>query len=491
MQTTRQTAEALPVVHRIEAPDFGTGEGFSIRHRRGPWRDALRRRLLALADALSVLLAGLALVVVFGGGTHAAVAWCLLVPLWFVIAKLHGLYERDHRVLRHLTADELPSLLTWVTTGTAVAVAVLSLTGAAALSAAAALRLWAVVAVSATLLRPAARWVWRRVTPPERAVLLGSGPLEEATRRKLELFTDIHVDLVGIVADSELDDVGEAGYNGHVPAMLLRATGGGGLDRLILATQTLDERLIAELVGFCRAHRVKLSVVPPARSMFGTAVRLGHVADLPMIEYSTWDVPRSTKLMKRAIDVGVSLTGIVVAAPLMTVIAAAIRVETRGPSIFRQRRAGFQGRAFSMFKFRTMIADAEERLGEVVSLQDLTDPMFKLREDPRVTRMGRWLRRTSLDELPQLFNVLKGDMSLVGPRPEQKDLVDRYRPEHRFRLDVKPGMTGPMQVYGRGELRFDERLAVERDYVDNISISRDLRIMLLTVAPVVRGRGAF
>ena len=154
-------------------------------------------------------------------------------------------------------------------------------------------------------------------------------------------------------------------------------------------------------------------------------------------------------------------------------------------------RAGQHGRPFRMLKFRTMVADAEARLPQLVPFESLRDPMFKLRDDPRVTRMGRILRRTSLDELPQLVNVLLGQMSLVGPRPEQLDLVERYRPEHRFRLEVKPGLTGPMQVFGRGQLTFEERLAVEREYIENLSIGRDLRILALTAAAVFSGKGAF
>ena len=144
-----------------------------------------------------------------------------------------------------------------------------------------------------------------------------------------------------------------------------------------------------------------------------------------------------------------------------------------------------------MLKFRTMVPDAEARLSEVVDLDALEHPTFKLQRDPRVTRIGRFLRRTSLDELPQFLNVLRGDMSLVGPRPEQVELVERYAPEHRVRLDVRPGLTGPMQVYGRGDLGFDERLAVEREYVENLALRRDFRIMLLTLAAVLRGRGAY
>jgi lipopolysaccharide/colanic/teichoic acid biosynthesis glycosyltransferase len=169
----------------------------------------------------------------------------------------------------------------------------------------------------------------------------------------------------------------------------------------------------------------------------------------------------------------------------------AIRLDSRGPVIFTQFRAGTGGRPFRMYKLRTMTADAEESLSEIVRLEDLREPMFKLPNDPRVTRVGRLLRRFSFDELPQLVNVLRGQMSIVGPRPEQVELVERYAPEHRFRLEVKPGMTGPMQVFGRGELSFGERLAVELDYVENMSLGRDLRILFQTAPAIIRGTGAF
>jgi lipopolysaccharide/colanic/teichoic acid biosynthesis glycosyltransferase len=138
-----------------------------------------------------------------------------------------------------------------------------------------------------------------------------------------------------------------------------------------------------------------------------------------------------------------------------------------------------------------MVRDAEALLPELVPFEHLETPMFKLKSDPRVTRVGRLLRRTSVDELPQLVNVLRGEMSIVGPRPEQLDLVERYAPEHQFRLQVKPGITGPMQVYGRGELEFDERLAVEREYVENLSFTRDIRIILMTFPAIVGKRGAY
>jgi lipopolysaccharide/colanic/teichoic acid biosynthesis glycosyltransferase len=244
-------------------------------------------------------------------------------------------------------------------------------------------------------------------------------------------------------------------------------------------------------VQFCRENHVKLSIVPPWREVFGTAIELNHIADLPVVEYHTWDVSRSTLLLKRIIDFVLSAAALVLLLPLIVVIACAVWIDNGRPVFFTQLRAGQNGRPFKMLKFRSMVPNAEGMLGDLLSFDALDAPMFKLRSDPRVTPLGRFLRRTSLDELPQIVNVLRGQMSLVGPRPEQIELVERYDESHRFRLAVKPGMTGPMQVYGRGDLRFEERLAVERDYIENLSVARDLRILGLTIASVFHGRGAF
>ena len=195
--------------------------------------------------------------------------------------------------------------------------------------------------------------------------------------------------------------------------------------------------------------------------------------------------------LKRVLDISVSAIVLMLALPLAALVALAILIEDGRPILFAQTRSGIGGRPFTMWKFRTMVDDAEAMLADLVPFDKLEEPVFKLRGDPRVTRAGRVIRRFSIDELPQLVNVLRGEMSIVGPRPEQADLVERYKPEHRVRLAVKPGLTGPMQVYGRGELSLEERIAVERDYVENMSLGRDLRILAMTVAPVLTGRGAF
>jgi exopolysaccharide biosynthesis polyprenyl glycosylphosphotransferase len=452
---------------------------FSIAQRRGPWREALLRRMLAMADAVSALTVSLSLGTVFGG-RFAQLLWsALFVPVWLVLAKIHGLYDRDHRALRHLTVDELPAIFIWATTGTSLLALFLAVTPAGGLSVAAAVEAWLIVLCSAFVLRAGARMLWRWITPPARTLIVGGGTLAAATRRKIELFPDIHVDVVGEQGDRGVIDLE------RVPDDLT------DIDRVILASQIIDEELIAGLLSLCRRFQTNLSVIPPVRGMLGTAVQLKHVADLPVVEYNTWDVSRSTLFLKRVLDLAVASIALVVLAPALVLIGMIIKVDSAGPILFTQLRAGRNGRPFRMRKFRTMVSDAEKQLAELVPFDSLRDPMFKLPRDPRVTRVGRVLRRTSLDELPQLVNVLKGDMSLVGPRPEQVELVGRYTADQLFRLAVKPGLTGPMQVYGRGRLTFEERLAVERDYIENLSVGRDLRILALTLSAVASGRGAF
>ena len=473
----RQPAQATPVRGRGGTADVA--HPFSLRRRQGAWRDALLRRMLALADLAAALVASASLAV-FGSGWVSHALWsALFAPLWLVIAKVAGLYDRDQRSLRHLTVDELPAIFIWSLVGTATLVVLLTLTPAQSLPAGAAIRVWVVASIADFILRAAARFTWRKITPPQQALVVGDGALAAATRRKLQLFPDMHIEVIDQRRELAIADLLEQ------PELL------DGVDRILVATSQLEEPSIAQLITSCRRRQVKLSVVPPARGMFGTAVELTHVADLPVIEYNTWDVSRSTLLLKRLIDVTISVLALVILSPLIAVIALAVLVGCGRPVLFVQTRVGQHGRTFRMIKFRTMVPNAEELLPALVAFDSLERPMFKLARDPRVTWVGRVLRRTSLDELPQFVNVLKGDMSLVGPRPEQVELVELYEEQDRSRLAVKPGMTGPMQVYGRGKLGFDERLAVEREYVENISIGRDVRLLALTIAPVFSGRGAY
>jgi exopolysaccharide biosynthesis polyprenyl glycosylphosphotransferase len=435
----------------------------------GRWRDAALRRVLAAADvATALVVSGSFFVVEHDLGL--ALWSAVYVPVWIVLAKLHGLYDRDQRALRHLTIDELPFIFAWAVSASAILAGLLIATLA---------RCWLIAVVAAFVLRSLARLLWRKAMPAERAIVVGGGALGAAVHRKLALFPDTHAVVVAELGQDRVDELC-AGRD-------LR----GAYDRVILAASEIEEHHIAALVDLCRREGMKLSVVPPARGMFGTAVQLKHISDLPVIEYNTWDVSRSTLLLKRVLDVVVSAVALVLLSPLLLAIALGVLLDSGWPIFFVQARAGVGGRPFPMVKFRTMVPSAEEMLQHLLPFESLTEPMFKLRDDPRVTRLGARLRKTSLDELPQFLNVFIGHMSLVGPRPEQIELVERYEPEHEFRLSVRPGMTGPMQVYGRGRLTFEERLAVEREYIENLSLGRDLRILAMTIPCVMAGDGAY
>jgi exopolysaccharide biosynthesis polyprenyl glycosylphosphotransferase len=422
----------------------------------------------------------------------------IMLPLWVLLAKVEGLYDADHPRIWHLTTDEAPAIFHWVTLSVAASLFFIRALPDETITVQGALTFYVLALGGTFVLRAAARNVWRRRVPPERALVLGRGKLADAVSRKLAIEPGHHLTLLeyaglerGLSANgngAERVDLNLEELNKEDLEFLLEET---GVERVVLALPELDEATLARVVSSCRATGVKLSVMPPMRAMLGTAVQLNHIAEMPVIEYGTWETSFSTMLMKRTVDVVLSIIGIIVLAPLMIAIAVAVRLSSRGSALFRQVRAGRGGKPFKILKFRTMCHDAEERIGEVISPDELEEPMFKLREDPRVTKVGRYLRRTSLDELPQLFNVLKGDMSLVGPRPEELWLVERYGETQRFRLEMRPGLTGPMQVHGRGELNFQERLAVEREYVENYSIRKDLKILLRTVATVWRAPGAY
>jgi exopolysaccharide biosynthesis polyprenyl glycosylphosphotransferase len=305
--------------------------------------------------------------------------------------------------------------------------------------------------------------------------IVGEGPLARAVERKLELFPDIHAEISGRVGSCSLLDE---------PFDAL-----DGADRVVIACSELNEELLAQLLPVCRLRGVKLTVVPPTRGMFGTATHLTHVADLPLLDYNTWYVSSSTLALKRVFDVVVGTLALLIALPIFAFVALAILLDDGRPVFFRQLRAGQGGRTFRILKFRTMVRDAEARFHEVAALEELADPLFKLKADPRVTRVGRFLRKTSLDELPQLVNVLKGEMSIVGPRPERPEFLEQLKDTVPFwtrRHLVKPGITGWAQVLGRDEIPWEERFRLDAWYVDNWSLWLDARIVLMTFTQLGR-----
>jgi len=223
----------------------------------------------------------------------------------------------------------------------------------------------------------------------------------------------------------------------------------------------------------------------------GAGLAVGFIMPPRRPQHQHHALQMGTFFIKRIVDLIGSLIGLVLSAPMMLIAAVAIRLDSPGPAFFSQERAGENGKPFRIYKLRTMCAGAEGRVAEVLVLNPLEGPSFKIPNDPRVTRVGRFLRRWSIDETPQFWNVLKGEMSLVGPRPEELWVVEKYNDEQRKRLAFKPGLTGPMQINGRGSLNFDERLKLELDYMQNYSLAKDLDILVHSITAVITGKGAY
>jgi exopolysaccharide biosynthesis polyprenyl glycosylphosphotransferase len=413
--------------------------------------------------------------------------WVLpTLPLWVLVAKFEGLYDADHPRIWHLTTDEVPAIFHWVTLSVAGSLFFIRALPNETVTLKSALALYLAALVAAFLFRSVARGIWRRRVPPERALVMGHGKLADAVARKLALEPGHHLSVLEYTSNENGNGNGASHREFKLEELtredlefLLSET---GIERVVLAVPELDEATLARVVASCRATGVELSVMPPMRAMLGTAVQLNHIAEMPVIEYGTWGTSWSTMALKRVVDVVLSAAGIVILAPLMLIIALAVRFTSEGPALFRQIRAGRDGKPFKILKFRTMCHDAEERISEVISPDELDEPMFKLREDPRVTKVGRFLRRTSLDELPQLLNVLRGDMSLVGPRPclpTQAELI-----EARSRLGalgVLPGVTGLAQIHGV-DMSDPARLAViDAQYARTRTFGGDLVIILRTL----------
>ncbi len=265
------------------------------------------------------------------------------------------------------------------------------------------------------------------------------------------------------------------------------------IDEVVFAVPGADPERFRAALSACDERGVDVlltmpSMMPPS----GARVELTNVTgfDMPMLGMSRVPTSQGRLLVKRLLDIVGSACGILLASPVLIAAAIAIKISAPGPVFFRQVRAGRHGRKFTMIKFRSMVIDAEAQRAKLAHLNEMDGPVFKIKKDPRITRVGRLLRSTSIDELPQLFNVLFGDMSLVGPRPPLPSEVLQYEAWQRRRLSVKPGLTGLWQVSGRNHLDFDQWMALDLKYIDTWSLWLDLKIIALTIPAVLRGSGA-
>ena len=446
------------------------------------------RRLLAAGDWAALIGALCAVTAATSTTDIATLFWAVLFsPSWILVVKLQGLYDKDHRRIRHSTLDELPSLVTASVLGTLVLDGLLALSPVGPLSPGSAIALGLGTLLGSFVLRGVLRFLWHRLTGIAAGVAVGPPAAVDMVARRLSTHPEARLALVGYLSEGE--EATELPRLGSIED-ISRVAREYNVERVVVAELEMSETAAERLIEECKAAGLALTFLPQHYGLLGPGIELNRLAELPVLDFRFSDPPRSTVAMKRVMDVVVSGLLLTLLSPLLLAIAMAILLDSGRPVFFRQRRAGRDGAPFTMLKFRTMVADAEERLGELVDLEKLEQPAFKIPDDPRVTRIGRTLRRTSADELPQLINVLRGDMSLVGPRPEEESVVALYTERQRARLAIKPGITGPMQVYGRSDLTFEERLAMERDYLDNLSLLTDLSILLRTPRAVIRGEGA-
>jgi exopolysaccharide biosynthesis polyprenyl glycosylphosphotransferase len=440
-------------------------------------REAINRRLLAVADGAAVTLALFLILSRVGLGIGGFLA-ALSVPAVLVVFHLAGLYTRDEVKLGHTTLDEAPLLLQLtglLTLGTAI---VLPVTGHASLGGLAIGALWAASFAGVLCARTVARKVVRRVLTPERCLVVGELAQAERIREKIAT-SAASAEVVGCVPMSG-NQIAELADPEAIRAVAEEV----GAHRLIIAGSAADAGS-AELVRAAKAVDLHISVSPEMFDVVGSAVSFDDLEGMMMLGVSRFALPRSSRRLKRALDLIASTIGIVVLGPVIAGIALAIRMDSKGSIFFRQTRVGRDGRHFSIIKFRSMVADADGRKEALRSVGGAHGGLFKISNDPRITRVGGFLRKSSLDELPQLFNVFRGDMSLVGPRPLVVDEDSHIVGLRRGRLHLTPGMTGPWQLL-RTRVPLEEMVEIDYLYVANWSLWQDLKILVRTVGHVAR-----
>jgi len=264
----------------------------------------------------------------------------------------------------------------------------------------------------------------------------------------------------------------------------------GGVDEVLLADPNFEKDAVLELVDFCEEQRIGFRFIPNIFQTLTTNVAIDTFTGVPIVELKRTALDGWGNVIKRALDSVGSVLGLIVLSPLFAIVALLIKQDSSGPVFVRLKRVS-QGSVFHLYKFRSMVMGAHEMKGELVKLNERADgPLFKMRNDPRVTWVGRWLRKTRIDEFPQLWNVLKGDMSLVGPRPHEPEEVARYQKHHKKVLAIKPGMTGLAQISGSSDLAFEEEVKLDTYYVENWSLKLDVYILLKTGVVIFTDRSA-
>ncbi len=332
--------------------------------------------------------------------------------------------------------------------------------------------------------------VGRTHTMSQKAIVVGTGENARAVADMVLSSPEMDTKLVGFL------DYHRQGYwryqdvplMGH-PDMLENIVANSQVDALFWAVEPEDISSSWKLMEIAEKMGVRIFVMPKLYQPKVANVTPTYINGLPAMVYRSEPKRNLPLLAKTIVDRIGSFIGLVLTAPLMLIVSAIVRLDSRGPVMFKQTRLGLNGKPFTLFKFRTMCSDAETRKGTLLSKNEMSGPVFKIKRDPRVTKVGRVLRKFSIDELPQLFNILKGEMSLVGPRPPLPQEVSRFEPWQHRKLSVRPGLTCLWQVNGRNNIDFDEWMRLDLQYIDNWSLWLDTKILAKTVPTVIKGSG--
>jgi exopolysaccharide biosynthesis polyprenyl glycosylphosphotransferase len=457
-------------------------------------RDAVLRRGLVGVDILAAF-AALAGVtgLIDPGRVHMRLAVVVAVPFLLIVAKIIGLYDRDPHLLRKTTIDETPSILYL-----SVVYALGAWFGEALLIHGSLARPQILGLVLGTFcLITLGRLGVRRVTvamiAPERCLVIGNHADAARIAAKFDS-SAVNASVIGCVSLEAHDDRDGAGSMQSIPALgdigrLGHVVAEHDVERAIIASHSDGQEQTLDAIRLVKALGVKVSVLPRLLEVVGSSSSVDEVNGMWLLGIRQSGLVRSSELLKRSTDIAIAGATLVLLGPLFLILTVAIKVESRGPVFFRQPRIGRHGKSFWMLKFRSMVPDAEARKCELRQLNEVQGGLFKIAADPRITRVGRLLRSTSLDELPQLINVIRGNMSLVGPRPLVPDEDALIIGWQRRRLAVKPGMTGLWQIFGSSRIPMQEMVKIDYIYGSNWSLWLDLRILLRTIPYVLARRG--
>lgn len=424
-----------------------------------------------------------------------------LMGILMAVFAFKGLYSLSRRAS---WVDELSVIASSATTAIALLIVVVFVYRPVFYSRLVFVYAWITVIVLLALSRYAVRRfkraVWAKGIGRERVLVVGADSAGQRVMQgilahpnlgyRLVGFVDdnrksLLVDLPGLEPDDEMKQ--SLGTTSQIPEIVRQRY----VDEVIIALPQESHERILGLVEVCRRTPVSFRFVPDVFEMSFNEVDLDEVNGIPLVGIKETAIKGGNYYLKRTLDVALALVAMIILSPFVLCTSMMIIIESRGPVFFKQVRVGKAGRTFLAYKFRSMKAGAERELAKLLPLNEASGPIFKMKQDPRVTRIGKFMRRTSWDEVPQLMNVLLGEMSWVGPRPPVPSEVEKYDDWHKKRLEVTPGLTGLWQVSGRSDLSFDEMVRLDLYYAENWSLWLDLKILMLTIPAVITGRGAY